>query len=269
MFTTGQMTGLILAIVLPIMVGVVPYYLFWKRSSKIESGMMGAFMYGLFGNIWQTIIYSFLSMLVLSVAYNNKDGMLAGFLNSTGVSGVFVAVLEALFHSVFVVLGLYWGVYLTNKKQRSLYRSATVGIGFGIAYPILVYGFPLYYVMKSSLGTITDSEIAKFEAQNLSVVSVYVSTYRHILMMIIFIGLALVMGNYYLQKDYLSSWVVPAIVYILIRFTDVILNTYLSKTVSKTIMCVLLTVLAAWSVKMILDWMKTDKVCIYQKKETL
>ena len=46
MVTTGQMTGYAMAIALPLLAALIPFCIFWKRSSKIERGMLGAVGYG-------------------------------------------------------------------------------------------------------------------------------------------------------------------------------------------------------------------------------
>lgn len=265
MVTTAQMTGFAMAIVLPILAGAVPYYLFWKRSSKIEAGMMGAFGYGVFGYFWQEIIYGFLGTVLLSIAYTNKEGSLAGFLNATGGSEIIVAIIEALFSGVFVALGLYWGIYLTNKKQRSLYRSATVGIGFGVGYAVFKYGFQLYYAIKINQGTFAGTDAAKASILNTSVGTLYVASYRNILMVIIFMGIALLMGNYHLEKNYASAWITPIAVYVFIRFTDVILNAYLPLVASRTIMCIILSGLVAVCLWLIVGMLKNGKVSLGSK----
>ena len=114
MVTSAQMTGLIMAIVLPLLAGAVLYYLFWKKSSKIETGMMGAAGYGILGYIWQEVIYSFLALVLFA--------NLPWLRNITGGAALLFAAAEALVSGIFIALGLYWGIYLTNTKQRSLYR---------------------------------------------------------------------------------------------------------------------------------------------------
>ncbi len=236
MVSIGQMTALIIAIVLPILIGAVPYYIFWKRSSKIETGMLGALGYGIVGYLWEEIIYSFLGLLALT--------NLTGLLNATGGNAFFVAVVEALISGAFVALGMYWGIYLTNTKQRSIYRSATVGIGFGIGYTLLNYGFQMYYVVKINTGTYTGDAAAKDRILSTSPASLYVSSYRNVLMVLIFMGMAFLAGKYYLEKKRLVCFMVPLLAYVFIRFTDVILNAYLPQLAARIIVCILLTALA-------------------------
>lgn len=254
MVTKGQMTGLIFAIALPVLAGLIPYYRFWKRSSKIEGGMFGALAYGILGYFWQEIIYSFLGLVALT--------KMTGILNATGGNAVFVAFVEALTGSLFVALGLYWGIYLTNTKQRSLFRSTTVGIGFGVGAALLKYGFQLYYAVRINMGTFSGTDASREAILGISASSLYLAAYRNILIVLIYMGVALLMGKFYLQKNRLSSWLVPILTYMFMRFTDVILNTYAPEVVAKSVYCVILTVLAAGVSWMVYQWLKTGEVHI-------
>lgn len=249
--TTGQMTGLIAAIVLPVLAGMIPYYIFWRQSSKIETGMLGALTYGVLGYFWEEIIYSFLGLVALT--------NMSGVLNSTGGNAVFVAFAEALASGLFVGIGLYWGIYLTNTKQRSLFRSAAVGIGFGIGAALLNYGFQLYYAVRIHMGIFTGTDTARDKILSLSSASLYVAAYRNVMTVLVFMGAALLMGKFYLEKKRLISFLVPVVVWLFLRFTDVLLNTYAQQTVAKTVYCLVVTVLAAGSLWMVRQWLRTGE----------
>ncbi len=248
--TTGQLSGLIVAILLPILVGAVPYYIFWRRSSKVESGMMGAIAYGVLGYFWQEILYSFLALLALA--------NMTSILNATGKSAVVVAIVESVFSALFVGLGLYWGVYLTNSKQRSIYRSMTIGIGFGIGSALLTYGFELYYAVRINMGIYTGSDSTKEQLMSTSTASLYVAAYRNVMTMLVFMGVALLIGRFHMEKKRLYAYLVPVIIWVFLRFTDVILNSYTSQVVSKTIYCIVITLLAAGSVYVIANYLRDD-----------
>lgn len=256
MVTTGQMTGIIMAILLPVFVGGIFYYLFWRKSRKIETGMLGAIGYGALGYVWQELIYSFLGMLVLV--------KMAGSLQKTanGSGAVLVAAIEALVSAIFVAAGLYWALYLTNTKQQSIYRSATIGIGFGIGYSALTYGFELYYAIRINCGTFQGVESAKQKILQTSVTSLYVSAYRNVVVLLIFLGVALLMGKYYLEKRRLYAWLMPIVVYMFLRFTDVIFNTYLPTMVAKIVVIILFTILAIGSVWIVKKFLHTGEIVI-------
>ena len=179
--------------------------------------MLGAIGYGIMGYFWQEIIYSFLGLLALT--------KIRDVLNATGGNAVVVAFVEALAGSIFVAAGLYWGVYLTNTKQRSLYRSTTVGLGFGLGAALLTYGFQLYYAIRINVGAFTGTDI----------------------------------GKNYLEKKRLAAWLTPIIVYVFIRFTDVILKTYAPALVAKIVYMVVLAFVAAVSVWMVRNWYQSEK----------
>lgn len=252
MVTTEQMTGLILATLFPVLAGLIFYYKLWKKSSKIEGGMLGALAYGALGYFWQEIIYSFLGLVALT--------KMTGILNATGGNGVVVAFVEALAGSLFVAVGLYWGVYLTNTKQHSLFRSATVGVGFGVGMALLKYGFQLYYAVKINMGTFSGTSVSREAILTTPAASHYLAAYRNILIVIIYMGVALLLGKFYLEKNRLSSWLVPVLAYVFMRFTEVLLYTYAPEIVAKVIYSVILTVLAAGSFLMVTQWMKTGKL---------
>lgn len=87
MVSTGQMMGYVMAILLPLIAVLIPFYILWKQSSKVERGMLGAIGYGIMGYFWQEIIYSFLGLLALT--------KMRDVLNATGGNAVVVAFVEA------------------------------------------------------------------------------------------------------------------------------------------------------------------------------
>ncbi len=207
MVSTGQMMGYVMAILLPLIAVLIPFYILWKQSSKVERGMLGAIGYGIMGYFWQEIIYSFLGLLALT--------KMRDVLNATGGNAVVVAFVEALAGSIFVAAGLYWGVYLTNTKQRSLYRSTTVGLGFGLGAALLTYGFQLYYAIRINVGAFTGTDMAKASILSTSTASLYLDAVRNILVVLVYMGVAFLVGKNYLEKKRLAAWLTPIIVYVL------------------------------------------------------
>lgn len=251
MVSTGQMMGYVMAILLPLIAVLIPFYILWKQSSKVERGMLGAIGYGIMGYFWQEIIYSFLGLLALT--------KMRDVLNTTGGNAVVVAFVEALAGSIFVAAGLYWGVYLTNTKQRSLYRSTTVGLGFGLGAAFLTYGFQLYYAIRINVGAFTGTDMAKASILSTSTASLYLDAVRNILVVLVYMGVAFLVGKNYLEKKRLAAWLTPIIVYVFIRFTDVILNTYAPALVAKIVYMIVLAFVAAVSVWMVRNWYQSEK----------
>ena len=161
--------------------------------------------------------------------------------------------------SVFVAAGLYWGVYLTNTKQRSLYRSTTVGLGFGLGAALLTYGFQLYYAIRINVGAFTGTDMAKASILSTSTASLYLDAVRNILVVLVYMGVAFLVGKNYLEKKRLAAWLTPIIVYVFIRFTDVILNTYAPALVAKIVYMVVLAFVAAVSVWIVRNWYQSEK----------
>lgn len=255
MVSVGQMTGLALAILLPIVVALIPYYLIYKHSSKIESGMMGAIAYGFLGFLWQQLMY-----LMMVVVMTNFDWLR----NTIGSNYVASALVYGVLCAVFVALGMYWGVYLTNQKQRSLYRSVTIGIGFGLGSAgwniFLPYGLSLYHAILINSGSFQGSAELKNSIVNTSVSVLYADAGKSMLMILVFMGTAMILGKFYLEGNRMAAWGTPIVVQLLISFTNALLKQYASATVAKIGLYVLLIALAAISVYMFMNWIKTKEV---------
>ena len=220
MVSTGQMMGYVMAILLPLIAVLIPFYILWKQSSKVERGMLGAIGYGIMGYFWQEIIYSFLGLLALT---KMRD------------------------------------VLNTTTKQRSLYRSTTVGLGFGLGAALLTYGFQLYYAIRINVGAFTGTDMAKASILSTSTASLYLDAVRNILVVLVYMGVAFLVGKNYLEKKRLAAWLTPIIVYVFIRFTDVILNTYAPALVAKIVYMVVLAFVAAISVWLVRNWYQSEK----------
>ena len=218
MVSTGQMMGYVMAILLPLIAVLIPFYILWKQSSKVERGMLGAIGYGIMGYFWQEIIYSFLGLLALT--------KMRDVLNATGGNAVVVAFVEAL-------------------------------AGLGAA--LLTYGFQLYYAIRINVGAFTGTDMAKASILSTSTASLYLDAVRNILVVLVYMGVAFLVGKNYLEKKRLAAWLTPIIVYVFIRFTDVILNTYAPALVAKIVYMVVLAFVAAISVWLVRNWYQSEK----------
>ena len=92
-----------------------------------------------------------------------------------------------------------------------------------------------------------------------STASLYLDAVRNILVVLVYMGVAFLVGKNYLEKKRLAAWLTPIIVYVFIRFTDVILNTYAPALVAKIVYMVVLAFVAAVSVWMIRNWYQSEK----------
>ena len=103
------------------------------------------------------------------------------------------------------------------------------------------------------------NEMAKASILSTSTASLYLDAVRNILVVLVYMGVAFLVGKNYLEKKRLAAWLTPIIVYVFIRFTDVILNTYAPALVAKIVYMVVLAFVAAVSVWMVRNWYQSEK----------
>ena len=101
--------------------------------------------------------------------------------------------------------------------------------------------------------------MAKASILSTSTASLYLDAVRNILVVLVYMGVAFLVGKNYLEKKRLAAWLTPIIVYVFIRFTDVILNTYAPALVAKIVYMVVLAFVAAVSVWMVRNWYQLEK----------
>ena len=101
--------------------------------------------------------------------------------------------------------------------------------------------------------------MAKASILSTSTASLYLDAIRNILVVLVYMGVAFLVGKNYLEKKRLAAWLTPIIVYVFIRFTDVILNTYAPALVAKIVYMVVLAFVAAVSVWMVRNWYQSEK----------
>ena len=124
---------------------------------------------------------------------------------------------------------------------------------------LLTYGFQLYYAIRINVGAFTGTDMAKASILSTSTASLYLDAVRNILVVLVYMGVAFLVGKNYLEKKRLAAWLTPIIVYVFIRFTDVILNTYAPALVAKIVYMVVLAFVAAVSVWMVRNWYQSEK----------
>ena len=257
MVSTGQIIAMCIAMLLPLLVAVVFYILIHRRSSKIEAGMPGAIGYGILGFLWQELIYLMLIVILTNFVWLR---------NLMSNNFALTAVVYGLLCSIFVALGLYWGTYLTNQKQRSLYRSATIGLGFGIGnigwYILATYSMSLYYSIQINAGTFAKSEELKASILNTSAMSMYMDALRCILLLLIYTGVALLLGKFYLEGNKRAAWGTPILVQFFISFTNALVQEYLPAMAARILFYAVLACMAAVSVWTLLRWLRTGQVVL-------
>lgn len=181
-------------------------FLVKKRSSKIEAGLSGAIGYGFLGYIWQYLFLTVLTVFAIRLPVPGSEAFRVIVINF----------LLTFVSTGCVALSLYWGIYLTNQKQLSLYRSAAVGIGFSLGKIgidlVYSYLYKLYLAIQISNGAEVDEMVLQFMGGT-TVGALVLGTYKCLLMLVIVFATALIMGNYYIQKNRKMAWISVFVIY--------------------------------------------------------
>lgn len=260
MVSIGNMVLMIGCVVISIVAALIPYLMISKRSSALETGLPGAIGYGFLGYIWQYVLYMFGGVFVAKIpflpALGDKGGLLV------------VNFLLTILTTACTAAALYWGIYLTNQKQISIYRSAAVGIGFGLGrigidliYP---YAYSFYLALQINGGRYQGEEKLKNSIIQTSPGSLVSGTYKCVLMLIIVIALALIMGHYYIAKNYKMAWISVLCIYEGIMLCNAVPRALIwnSETVLDICIIVLLTIVALGAGVVLRHWFQTKQVVI-------
>lgn len=248
MVSSGQFVGMGMALVLPVLAAAVLYIIVNRHSRKIETGMMGVIGYGTLGYLWQQLIYLMAVVLLTNQAWLR---------NAIGSYFVVSALVYGLVCSIFVALGMYWGIYLTNQKQRSIYRSMTIGIGFGlgnIVWNILApYGMSLYDAIRINAGTFTGNEKTREAILTTASTTMYLDALKCILLLIIYMGVACVMADFYLKGKKWHAGVVPVAAQLVISLSNAFMRQYLPELAARIGIYVVLALFAAASARTVFN----------------
>ena len=232
----------------------IAYFKIHKRSSKLETGLPGALGYGFLGYLWQYLIFSFLAMYFVALVVKNA----AGFTKIGASFGL------TFLSTAFTIAALYWGIYLTNEKKRSIYRSAVVGIGFSLGKVAIELVFFYFYSAYASIrintgqvGKVTDYMKA---IERTTIPSMLEGTYKCILMFIVIMAITLIMAKYYEERKVHHAWITGAIIYEITMLMNQLTNLIQSGTFQKIIELVVLTIMAAICGTIVWHWFKTDEI---------
>ncbi len=251
MISAGKMAAMILSILICVAVVVIPSFMIKKRSSKIETGLLGALSYGFLGYVWQYIFFIFFSVFVM------------GALKS---AGVFMQLFMTVVSTALTVLSLFWGIYLTNQKQRSIYRSAAVGIGFSFGKMAieLIYSnvYRLYFAFQINAGGYQADPEIKESILATNTATLYLDTYRCVLMFLVVFALALIMGHLYLQENVKKMSILAAILYESVTLINLIIGSVLKGTAGTVVQVVFLTAVGGAAGIILWHWFNTNKVVL-------
>ncbi len=258
MVSTFNMVLMLVCVVVGIAAAAVPYFMISKRSSALETGLPGAIGYGVLGYVWQYVLYMFGGVFIARLPF------LKGMNESAQV--IVLNVLLTFLTTLCTVAALYWGIYLTNQKKVSIYRSATVGIGFGLGrigldliYP---YCYSFYLALQINGGTYHGKEELKNSIISTNSASLVTGTYKCILMLLIVLDIALVMGNYYISEKKKMAWIYPLAVYEVIMLLNALPRLIFGnrEIVAEAVVIVIYTILAAAAGVDIYCWFKTGQI---------
>ncbi len=262
MISNGQMVGMILAIVVPIMIGIV-VFLHIKKELKVK-GLFFTACYGAVGYLWEAWIYA-MAYNWLSAWMIQEDWFLTGF------GDIVRQILVSLMYAVFVAGGLYWAVFLANMRESDVRRGTTVGLGFGVCYTVwnyvLVYGAPIIYGFQMKFGGFSESDEIKQKVLGLQVENMYLFALDTVLFTLILIGTTLVMGYYHQHGNKGRMFLVVFVSQFVIKFFNTLFPTLLPDMVSTVIYHALMSVAAVYSMWILLTYLKTGKVMISKDKD--
>lgn len=239
----------------------IPFMKIRKRSSKIEAGLTGALCYGFLGYIWQYVFFLFAGVFLAKLPVTDNER----------VREVVVSILLTLVNTALTALSLYWGIYLTNQKQLSLYRSAAVGIGFSLGkigidliYPYIT---SIYFSFQINQGTFQaadqTAEAIRISILETTVGSLLSGTYKCMLMFVIIFAAALIMGHYYIQKNQKMAWLSVFCIYETVTLVNVILLQIFRdgpEVVKEAASMAALTVIAVAGGIVLYHWFRRDEV---------
>lgn len=242
--TQGQMLAMIFAFLFPLICSVVLFVYLHRRMGTDHTGLGGAAAYGFAGYVWQEILYMLCLVLLTKFSWLenlNEDLYLL------------LSLLYALLSALFVAFGMFWIIRKMKEKteeaDKYLWRVCAVGIGFSagnIGWNLLVpYCSSLYYAARINTGIFYGSQSLAESVAGSSVSGMILDGLKGVWMLLIYVGLALIMGIYMKEKPKAS-----AAIGVLAPFGISIVNALVGyfgrgTTVAQIVMQIFLAILAA------------------------
>ncbi len=249
----AKIVSMAACILLSITAMAIPLLMLKKRSSKIETGLSGAVAYGFLGYVWQSVLSVFLVVLVNWIPIFGSGGFRTFAVNFLGM----------LCGVACTALSLFWGIYLTNQKQRSLYRSAAVGIGFSLGKTtveyIALYVRDIYYSIQINNGSYQGSDDIKRLILERSAATAFTGMYKCLVMFVIIFAITLIMGSFYLQNENKKAWISVICLYGGVILINIILRQIFdgdSKTAYDVSYIVVYTALAGGAGAILYHWFR-------------
>lgn len=246
MISQINMAGLIFAVVFSIGCGLVPFLVLWKRSAAIETGMLWALCYGALGYFWAQVLLRYSLMAVvgnLKVFVTMQKEFYLGYL--------FVA---TLISAGMAVLANVWALYLTNQKQKSFYRSAAVGIGYGVGGAAIFTMMPLYSAIQINSGSFAGNDALKQSIANSNTVDLFLGGYKYGALVIIGMAISLIMGKMMNEGKIQKPIYFGLIVYGLIYFIRGGFSKILPSVAYRIVDPITLTLFGAAAIYVVKNW---------------
>ncbi len=255
MVSMGQLVGMVLAIVVPVMLLIV-LFLHVKKELKVK-GLPFSACYGILGYLWEAWIYV--------MAYGWVGAMMMQYSWFDSDFGIIVKqMIIAIVYALLATGGLCWAVYLSNMREPLEERGAAVGIGFGLSYTVwnyvLVYGAPLIIGFRMRFGGYEGTQEVQDKILSLSVENMYLFILDTVILSLILMATTLLMSHYQLNGRPLYMFLIPFVSQFMIKFLDTLLPTLMPDLVSSIIYHLLIGTAALWSLWMVLNYLKTRKI---------
>ena len=261
MVSNGQITGMILAILIPMII-VCALFVYMKRQVRMK-GFIIVFFFGVAGFIWQAFIKSYIIAFAVTPMsqtpfFQEGFGLVCG------------QVISSLLDALFVALALVWALYFCNLRDIEMKRAPMVGLGFGCAYAIMNYivRYAPYLVraFKIRSGTFDGTEQEIQEVQSLTVENMYLFILSCVLYTLVIIGVTLLMGFFHRNHCRGRMFFSGLLASFLIGFLNVLFPTIMPDMVSAILYNVLLAILACYAMWFVSGFMKTGKLMIAKDK---
>ncbi len=191
MIPQQNMAAYIFSAILCLVVTGIIYVLLWRKNKSIETGMLGAIGYGLTGYLWGGLLFPIVVLALIG--------------NLTSLTGlkdniyILYLLFVSIFNAFFSILANVWGIFLTNQKQHSLFRSTTVGLGYGFTNAVIVTWLPLYEAVQINRGVVAAP------ATQQSMVDILAVGVSSSAMVVFFALTAMLLGQYVVEKDWKNT----------------------------------------------------------------
>ncbi len=263
MVTTGQILGMILAIVIPMAAVVVLQRQIMKKLKK--KGIFTCFVYGMLGYCWQMILYAFVHSWVVGFL-GQYDFFKAGF------GYILAMMINAIVYAFFVVLATSWCLYLANMRIREFDRGVPIGVGYAAAYIfwsyLFAYGIALFYGIQIKTGSFQGSDEIKEKIFSLSVENMYLYIADMIIFLLIMAGTLVLMSHFFTKGEKGKMILVPLLSQYVINFLDSFLPYMLPEVASSIIYHLVTGTMAVYGLWLIYGYIKSGRLELLPGRKT-